>query len=118
MGGFDSRKVVVWHLSPFMTEEQLYEAFSPVGDIMGMHLPRDYDTPPQFGNFDMILPKALQKFHLRKEISSDQSGYTTRSALNDIRVYIKSEIADIKFRLETRLSSNEIKGIFEDLYDL
>ncbi|CAG9335516.1 unnamed protein product [Blepharisma stoltei] len=118
VGGFDSRKVIAYHLNPLMNEEEIYKMFSQVGDIMGMHLPRDYNTPPMMIDGGINIPESLKKFHLRTEKETDFSGYTSRHTLNDVRVYIKDEISNLQYRLGEENISEEVKAVFEDMYDL
>lgn len=67
-GGFDSRRVVVSQLDPFWNESHLIEMIKPLGDIMGLYLPRDYDFPYNLEGVGVEIAKNLPEkwMHFRQ----------------------------------------------------
>jgi len=72
-GGFDSRRVVVSQIDPFWNESHLIEMMKPLGDIMGLYMPRDYDFPYNFEGVGVEIAKHLPEKSMNfRQIDEDE----------------------------------------------
>ena len=105
-------------MNPDWNEEQIASQFQTAGDIMSLHLPRDYDQVPIWIDSEKTVPASLMKFSKRKEKPDNFGGYVSDSLLNNFRLYVLDEVKELRALCSGPKDSRKIHEIFERTHDL
>lgn len=124
-GGYDPRRVIVSQLDPFWQESHLIEMLKPVGEIMGLYMPRDYDFPFAMQGIEANVAKELPEEYMnfRKmdiEEEAVKSGETVRpdKFLTRAYDYFNTEAQAIEKTFAKTLTESELEQTVGEIADL
>jgi hypothetical protein len=123
-GGYDPRRVVLSQLDPFWNESHVIEMMKPLGDIMGLYLPRDYDYPHALEgvgvNIAKNLPEKWMHFRAIDEDELDGNLPTARAEkfLTKAYDYFNHEIEVLEKALKEPLDKDNLPEKVGEMADL
>lgn len=118
MGGFDSRKIVLYNLDPNWDEETLLGKLQRLGHVFSLRMPRDYEVAPEFSDCTLEVPTQYMKFLARTPESAHVSGHYADHKLRVVRKHIEDQVRYLTQCCAVHTTNVDIRTVFNDLYEL